>query len=395
METTYFIKKTKSDGIIHFLFTKDREKIKISTKRKIKNSKWGGGFPKQINSTSELRRDLSNWKRELDHFIKEKIRVEHRKPTRAELKDECSMIINGINHDEQTINLKTLVGEMIEEQCLELTSGTIRYKKIHLRHFIQFVGSHRTTLDLNEDILLRYRRILIGERRENVTTNCYLKSLRSFLNWLWIKKRISHQLSTCLKNLNEVEKDGVVLNENEMEILETSNLPKHLQNQVDIFLFGCYTALSISDMMRVKREMIIDNTIVMRRNKTEGLLRIPLINESKRILEKYNYKLPFIHKNKGSQNLKKAFEILGIDRKVRITKKYFDRQATDSYVPLYKVISWHKSRKTAITTAINKGIPHVTVMQLSGHRKFETFMKYVELANRDLEREMNKLSRAK
>ena len=396
MKTRYFIKKTKNkkEGIIHFLFNLDR-KLKVSTKKKIQISEWGKGFPKQKNSTSELRKSLHLWQNTLDDFIEQKIKVEHRQPTKFEIQSECNLLISGITHADNDISIYKLIDQMLGEQKVELNSNTIRYKNIHLKHFIQIIGKQRTIYDLNEELLLIYRKVLVSERRENTTTNCYIKTIKSFLNWLFEKKKIESHLSSCLKKLKEVKKDGIALNEGEIFILENADLPIHLQQQVDVFLFGCYTALSISDLKRVKKDVIINNKIELRRNKTEGILKIPLIEEARSILEKYNYKLPFISNNKGSENLKKAFKILEIDRKVRITKKYYDSNATDYFVPLCDVISWHKSRKTAITTAIKKGIPHIIVMKLSGHRKVETFMKYVELANDDLENEMNKLSKTK
>lgn len=396
METRYFIKKggNKKHGIIHFLFTLER-KLRISTKKKIRTSEWGKGLPKQINSTSELRKTLSKWKNNLDDFIEEKIRVEQRKPTKIEIQGECNRLISGITHADNDISIQKLIDQMLEEQKIELNSNTIRYKKIHFKHFIQIIGKQRTLYDLNEELLFKYRRVLVSEPRENTTINCYIKTIKSFLNWLLEKKKIKRQLTSCLKKLKEVKKDVIALLENEIEVLENSKLETHLQNQVDIFLFGCYTALSISDIKRVNREMIVDNYMKIRREKTGTILNIPIIPEALEILKKHNYQLPCISDNKGNQNLKQAFKILGLNRIVRKSKKYNTHKTEDSFVPLYQEISWHKSRKTAITTAIKKGIPHEYVMALVGHKKHGTLMKYIDVTKEDLKREMNKLSKTK
>lgn len=396
METRFFLKKKKNskDGIIHFAFTLHNKKQRFSTGITMKQKDWKEGFPKKINSTVKIREDLDFLKEELNNFIDEKQKSENRLPTKYELERECGHQRDGRKTKEIDDSIKTLIQEMLDEQKSELKAGTIRYKIIHLNHFIQFVGEKRTINDLYEDLLLKYRRYLISEGREDVTSNCYIKSVKSFLNWLFEKRIINYQISKRIKYLKEIKKDIIALTDDEIEILETSNLETHLQNQIDIFLFGCYTALSISDIKRVNREMTINDEIKIWREKTGTNLKIPLIPEAVEILKKHNYKLPCISDNKGNEKLKIAFKKLGMNRIVRISKKY-NNNVVDRFVPLYEIISWHKSRKTAITSAIKKGIPHVVVMKLSGHTKFETFMKYVELANDDLKNEMNKLSKTK
>jgi Holliday junction resolvase RusA-like endonuclease len=120
-----------------------------------------------------------------------------------------------------------------------------------------------------------------------------------------------------------------------------------------------------------------------------------LMYEAVRILIKYNYELPIISDNKGNENLKIAFKQLGLDRNVRITSK-INQLVKDEVKPLYSVISWHKSRKTAITTAIKKGIPIELVMQLSGHSQYKTMKRYIDNAKNELKDAMNsKMSKNK
>ena len=92
MEVRYFIKKKKGskEGIVHFLFTLNQKKIKISSKQKIKVTEWSRGYPKQINSTSELRNSMGKWSFELNRFITSIIESEYRKPNREELKQKSA-----------------------------------------------------------------------------------------------------------------------------------------------------------------------------------------------------------------------------------------------------------------------------------------------------------------
>ena len=50
-------------------------------------------------------------------------------------------------------------------------------------------------------------------------------------------------------------------------------------------------------------------------------------------------------------------------------------------VPLHRVISWHKARKTAITTLLSKGVDQSLVMMISGHKDHRSFRKYIDGTN--------------
>ena len=173
-------------------------------------------------------------------------------------------------------------------------------------------------------------------------------------------------------------KDVIALTEDELRILENAQLTPALQKHIDIFLFGCYTALSISDIINISKEKIEDGHIHTRRIKTDELLKIPLIVEAKQILEKYDYNFKSYNQTSGRVQLKKAFRELGLNRKVRITSKVGNRRTTDKMVPLHQEISWHKARKTAITTLLSKGVDQSLVMMISGHKDQRSFRKYID-----------------
>ncbi len=386
METRFIYRKPKET--IFFAIQLEKRFYK-STGIKLKPNEWGKGFPKSVSNTTGVRKTLNNWKNEIDEFIEKTVKEKNRKPTSYEL----SMSINNLIKGKPQKNNKTIdqiIEDFIDEQKQQLSEDTIRYKKIHLKHFSELInGKRRSLADLTDEVLADYRKKLIKESRENTTTNNYFKTIKSFINWLKKEEQVNIDYSESLKKQKELEKNVIALNRNEIEILENAvGLPEHLQNQIDIFLFGCYTALSIGDIKKLNKDMIQGDYIVIRRTKTEKPLKIPIIHEAKEILLKHDFQLPCISNNKGNENIKKAFKILGLDRKVTVSSKK-NNLVIDSAKPLYEVISWHKSRKTAITTAINKGIPISAVMILSGHSKYETMKKYINFSHEELAQEMN------
>jgi integrase len=396
METRFFIKNTKNSttSIIYFSFTTlNGDKFRLSSRQSIKTSLWHNGFPKRTSQTQETRKVLESYKSALDSFIDESVNKLQRQPTKSELTEFVQNLVSGkrIEHDN---TIEYFANEFLNDDTLCLAESTKRVKKIHLDNFVNIIGKKKILIDLNKKVIENYKAKLKKERNRDITTtNNYLKNVIAFLNWLWKKDYLSDDLKKYLKKDREIEKDVIALNENELKILETANLEEiHLQNQIDIFLFGCYTALSIGDIRKVQKEMIDENNhLIIRRSKNNSNQRIPLIHEAVSILEKHNYKLPYIADNKGSENLKTAFTKLNLRRKVRISTQSTDGKVIDQYFELCKIISWHKSRKTAITMLLSKNVHVNLVMAISGHKKTTTMNRYIAFADNDLTDAMNKM----
>ncbi len=395
METTFYLKqnnKNESKGTIYFCFSHLNSKLRLSTSINCAKKDWANGYLKQTSATTATRNTLSNYKIKIDKYIQTSISESQRTPTKTELALFVLNLVKGVENNEQRKTVNFYVNEFIILQNSTLAVGTMRYKTKHLNHFIDFVGNKICLIDLNEKTLKDYKEAVKKQVNETSTLNSYIKTIISFLNWLHTNKLINSELTTTIKKEVETEKSVIALNESELITLEGAILSIHQQQQLDIFLLMCYTACDISTLKSISKDSISNNIINVRRQKTGQLIKIPLIKEALFIYEKYNFKLPFINDVKLNEKLKEIFLQLGLDRKVRVTS-HTTTTAKDVYKPLYEVISSHKGRKTAITTALSKGIPQHIVMQLSGHQKLSTFRKYVDYSDQNLQAEMNKMSR--
>lgn len=395
METRFYYRELKNTtkGMIYFSFTTLMNgKLRISTTQKIETKLWNDGYPKRNSQTTEIRNVLDNYKSMLDDFIKVIIKREEREPTKYEFSRFIDEMING-KEVEHIKTIKYYVDEFLRDDAYTLSEDTKRLKRSHLDHFVKIIGIRKSVIDLNKEEILSYKVKLKSEDdRQITTTNNYIKNVKSFLKWLWEKDYISSDVGKYLKKDPEILKDVIALTEEEFKIIETANLKEiNLQDQLDIFLFGCYTTLSIGDIKRVKKEMINDNYLVLRRSKNNSDQKIPLIPQAITLLEKHNYKLPHIADNKGSENLKKAFKKLNLNRKVRISIQPTKGKVIDQYKELYKIISWHKSRKTGITTLLSKDVNLSMLMQISGHKKTTTVQRYIDFSKKDLTAAMNKM----
>jgi site-specific recombinase XerD len=385
METTYYLKDSKKEqSMIYFKFVnQSNEIIRCSTKKHVSTKDWGVGYPKKTSKTFDLRTVLDAYKTVINDFIIDKIKFEERQPTKLELLGCINKVLNG-EQIEFNDSLKFYVDEFLNDEELELADSTIRLKKAHLNHFLKIVGSKSKLVDLNESVLKSYKRILKKEPgRQRPTINNYIKNIKAFLRWIEEKNYVKVDLKKYLKRDKEVNLEVIALDSTELRAIENAHFNDVLiQNQIDIFLVGCYTSLSICDLKKISKEIISDeNFFKIRRVKNNNDQTVFLINEAIKILQKHNFKLPFVADARGSALLKRAFKILKLDRRVRTTTQYSDGKTKDVYRKLSEVISWHKSRKTAITNLLNNGVPISTVMQISGHKKSETLNRYKAIFN--------------
>jgi site-specific recombinase XerD len=398
MKTRFFLKSNPSNskGSIYFLFSTGYGKIKVSTGEKIPKKDWATGLPKNSVSTTEIRSRLTSFQIKIDKKINDLIERQNRMPNKAELVSFCKSTIKGDLNIENYIYLSDLINQFLTESETDtskpLQRGTITYKKIHLTDFLEYCGTRSVVSELNVQKIEGYKSYLFRNSNQNSTKNNYRKSIISFLNWLKYKGISSVINNIEFKKFVMPDKDVISLTEKELLILEKAKLTPILQKQIDVFLFGCYTALSISDIINISKDKIENNILHTRRVKTDEILRIPLIKEARIILEKYDYNFQSVNPTSGRVQLKTAFKELGLNRKVRITSKVGGRRTEDKMVPLHQVISWHKTRKTTITTLLSKGVDHTLVMLISGHKDYRSFRQYIDSTD-ILVKEMEKLSK--
>ena len=402
MSTTFYLKRKNGseDGIIYFQFNHSKIKIKVTTGLKINLKDWGTGYPKKTNVTSEIRMLLNSYKDKMDRFLNEEIRKTGVYPNREVIKKQCQLISKGNLSKDEDLFIYNFMDLMVLEQSdpksdKRLSANTMRCKKIHFEHFKSFIGRNKRMIALNQNLIDTYRKHLFNDPNDNVTKNNYLKSVKTFI--CWCKKKGFWNGEISIEKFPTVTKPVVTLTGDELEILENATLPKSERQQVDIFLLGCYTALSIGDLISINRDMIIGDELHLYREKTEYKHRIPLIPQALQILKKYDFKLPHIHPNKGSNVLKSAFVRLNLDRNIVVVNKVGHERPVVKSIPLHSVISWHKARKTAITLALADGVNPIAVQQLSGHRDHRSFSRYIDkdiLLKNELTQKFRKASKS-
>lgn len=192
------------------------------------------------------------------------------------------------------------------------------------------------------------------------TTNKELKMLKRILAYA-IKEGIITANPFHIV-LSEEKLDYKPLTIEEVNKLINTNIEnERIASVRDLFVFQCFTGLSYTDMATLTTDDITDGVIIKRRKKTDVQSVIPILPEAKRILEKYDYKLPIISNQKYNSYLK----VLGDTCSTR------------------QILHSHLARHSYASILLNKGVDMKTVSKTLGHANMKITEKiYAEMHNK-------------
>ena len=176
--------------------------------------------------------------------------------------------------------------------------------------------------------------------------------------------------------------------------LENAPLEGMVAIQRDIFVFQCCVGCRVGDLYKLTYANIIDGKLKYTPRKTKDnnpvLAIVPLNKTALSLLEKYydenrNTLFPFISQQKYNVNIKKAFKLAGLDRKVAALNP-LTRQ--HELKPLYEVASSHMARRTFIGGIYKHVQDPNAIGSMSGHVEgSKAFARYREVDD-DLKRTM-------
>ncbi|MEI8202435.1 MAG: tyrosine-type recombinase/integrase [Bacteroidota bacterium] len=217
--------------------------------------------------------------------------------------------------------------------------------------------------------------------------------LKSFLKWAKEHKVV---VTDEFKSFSFAEKEKEVIFltlEELMSLYEFDFKSSRLNNARDLYCFGCFTGLRVSDIIGLKNEHIKDGNIhkTIKKSKKPGI--IPLNQFALEILERhsnlFDRPLPKISAQRLNDFIKECCMIAGIDEPTTIIKFYGGR-AEEKTQPKYELITTHTARKTFLTNSIILGMNYMAAKDMSGHKKEKNFNKYVKIAEDFKKREMDR-----
>ena len=175
--------------------------------------------------------------------------------------------------------------------------------------------------------------------------------------------------------------DTIYLNEDELQQLKNTDLSKtpYLDRVRDWFLLLAWTGCRFSDLGKVTKSDIKDETITFRQQKTNTRVVIPLHPVVLEILEKYSYSLPEVITNqKFNEYIKEACKIAEISSTEKMTRTVGGKLITETFEKWEHVTS-HTGRRSFCTNMYKRGLPTLMIMSISGHKTEKSFLKYIKV----------------
>jgi integrase len=290
-------------------------------------------------------------------------------------------------------------GEWLEYSKQNVAYDTYRHRKSLCKFYVDFQKEESCKISFKTiDLKLFEKLKKYGINKRKYVNNTFaknIKTLKTFLTW---SAERGYYAGTDHLKFKVAEKDitPITLTLEEFTALYNFKFAKEKHKKVrDIFCFGCLTGLRYSDLQQLRREHIRGNMdhIIKTMQKVKESVQIPLVDLSRKIIERYQeqpiFILPRMSNQKFNDYLKEICKLAEINTPVNIDI-HRGNQFYQETKPKHKVVTAHVSRKTFITLSFYLGMNIKIVQEITGINQEKTLRKYLKIADEMKKTEMNK-----
>lgn len=387
-KSTFILKEpnAKTETLIYLVIRWDNERVKISTKQKV-NPKYFDKDKQRVKSTvnvsncNEINKELSVIENTLKSIYDKFIERFNRKPNKDEVKSLFELEYFQKSPQFKKVQQKTILDyfdnyiETIKTNTVASTVSKYKQAKDNFQDFQRLKKRVYNPEMIDLDFRNDYVNYLISVQNYAPTTVYrkmkFLRTVLYFIESLGVK--VNPFLHNSKFLTKDIEVDNIALSEKELQELENLDLSndKRLEQVRDLFLVACYTGQRFSDLNKINQSNIIDNNYIsIRQQKTNEPLTLPLLDSVRIILEKYDYKLPKISNVKYNEYIK---EVAG---KCESLKQVY---STENDTPRFQMVSSHTARRTFVTLNYGKGVDLDTLKLGTGHKQTKTLQKYIKM----------------
>tara|TARA_R110002033_G_scaffold15675_1_gene44038 strand:+ start:13374 stop:14660 length:1287 start_codon:yes stop_codon:yes gene_type:complete len=394
----FWLKKSaiKKDGTlpIYVRITVDGQRADLSAKRSIDENKW-------CETSRRIIPKFSGAKAINDYLsdIYSKLVACHK-----QLSDDGDVIsaqaikLRYLGKDKPVVTINDLIKYHRVHDLKKLTKGTAKNYPSTEKYLNRYILEEYKLSDfyikkINYSFVVNFENYLRNcrplRKSQPLGNNGIMKHMERFqkLTTLALKHGWIKYNPFGLYQLKFEEFDSPFLEQSEID--KTKSLKTNdfgLESTKHIFIFSCYTGLCYSEVKKLKKSNIVkgidgEQWVVLRRQKTNTPVKVPLLDEAKEILKFYedypcdknnNTLLPVLSSQRTNKNLKTIASLCDIDKK----------------------LTFHVARHTFATTiTLLNNVPIVTVSKLLSHKKISTTQKYARVIETKISRDMLKLKK--
>ncbi|MFZ5939052.1 MAG: site-specific integrase [Bacteroidota bacterium] len=283
----------------------------------------------------------------------------------------------------------TKTGRPVSYKMIREYSRTFEYLKAFSKHLGRDIDFNDIDLEFYEEFVsfLQDQNATVRNKDKKVklATNTIGKKIQTLKIFLNAATEKGINTSTKFKSrrfqtLTE-ESDNIYLNTRELEQLYNLDLSESptLDRVRDLFLVGCWTGCRFSDVKQITRDRIQDGYIHIIQEKTGQKVVIPIHPTVEAIMNKYGGDLPRVITNqKFNEYLKEVAQKAELNTPFH---KTITRGGVKQSIKYHKweLTTTHTARRSFATNLYKAGFPARSIMQITGHRTEDAFLKYIKV----------------
>ncbi len=391
----FFTRKSRNNSqklTIYARITVNGKRTEISLKRSISVCNWDSSKGR-ARGTSQNIRILNNY---LDHVYGQLLDCHKQLLEEFKIISPAAIKARYLGEDDQHKTLLELIEYHNTNMISVLKSGTMKNYYTTEKYLNKFLSQKLKVKDiylkqLNYRFIIDFEQYLRkyknSKKQLMLSNNGVMKHLERFKKMI----NLAIKLEWLVKNpfgqfqLKFNKYDRQYLSERELKLIEKTHFTsKRLERVKEFFIFSCYTGLSYIDVKQLTLHQIvrgIDNKywIYTKREKTNELVKVPILPKALVIIDKYRA----IAKEIDSELL----------------LPLYSNQKTNSYLKeiavqcgIHKNITFHVARHTFATTVLlSNGVPIETVSKLLGHSKLTTTQIYARVLEHKISEDIDNL----
>lgn len=384
--------KTEKNTLISMIYRVNGKRIVFSTGLTIPPKNWNDKTMRARETADFIDalviNDQLNRLEEYAKVVDREFRSKEDPPSGEQFKEALNQKLQGTIKSSKTSFtgfMETFISERAGMPNFALAS--IKVYKTARNHYFRFAKGK--TIEFKDVNLEHLNKLVSYLRRKDLGDNTVHKIMATLRAMFYeAAKRGLHQSPKFMISDMKVtrrDSDSVYLTVAELEKLQNLDLSSkpRLSRVRDLFLIGSFTGLRFSDFTGITsaniRVVDTKEILTITIQKTQDRLEIPLHPIVKAILTRYGGLPPKqISIQKLNTYMKEICQLLGMNELVTI-RKYPGGQMKVSQVPKWELVSSHTARRSFATNAYKSGIDAISIMKITGHKQYSTFMKYIRV----------------
>lgn len=198
---------------------------------------------------------------------------------------------------------------------------TIRRNENNRLAFIKFLNESKIGIAIKpENFTIKHFHQWEQFLLKNFTAvNTRSKAQKHFKAFLSHHKKQGGRIGFSLDEITYKELAGhkFHIDEQELTIIEKAKLIGAKDQTRDLIILGCHLGLRISDFKRIDKN-IQGDSIILQMQKTGRSIDLPIVPKVKKILEKYDYKMPRISEPVFRRDIKALYKDIFPDKFVQV-----------------------------------------------------------------------------